>query len=245
MNEAVLEINVTEFKAKCLTLFKALEARRYDKVVVTRRGKAIAELTPAQTEVPISTVLAQGACHHPAGGRSDRPRPGGHSRSRIGRGGPLVVIVLLDTCAAVWVEQRRGHRRGAVRDSHRRRDCGDFVSPVTAWEIGLATTRRAILSCFDHGAKLARRSPGPTGCGGSAEPRGALTRVHPAGQFPPRPGGSPPDRDGARAQGPAGHPRSPNSGLRRAGARGRHRLLSAVGQSGLTRRGASSALRAR
>jgi antitoxin (DNA-binding transcriptional repressor) of toxin-antitoxin stability system len=52
VNEAVLEINVTEFKAKCLTLFKALEARRYDKVVVTRRGKAIAELTPARGGVP-------------------------------------------------------------------------------------------------------------------------------------------------------------------------------------------------
>ena len=42
VNEAVLEINVTEFKAKCLALFKELEARRYDKVVVTRRGRAIA-----------------------------------------------------------------------------------------------------------------------------------------------------------------------------------------------------------
>jgi antitoxin (DNA-binding transcriptional repressor) of toxin-antitoxin stability system len=52
VNEAVLEINVTEFKAKCLTLFKAPEARRYNKVVVTRRGKAIAELTPALGEVP-------------------------------------------------------------------------------------------------------------------------------------------------------------------------------------------------
>ena len=40
MNEAVLEINVTEFKAKCLTMFKELEARRYEKVVVTRRGEA-------------------------------------------------------------------------------------------------------------------------------------------------------------------------------------------------------------
>lgn len=52
MSEAVLEINVTEFKAKCLTLFKQLETRRYDKVVITRRGKAIAELTPALGEVP-------------------------------------------------------------------------------------------------------------------------------------------------------------------------------------------------
>ena len=52
VNEAVLEINVTDFKAKCLALFKELEARRYDKVVVTRRGRAIAELTPAVREVP-------------------------------------------------------------------------------------------------------------------------------------------------------------------------------------------------
>ena len=52
VREAGLEINVTDFKAKCLALFKELEARRYDKVVVTRRGKAIAELTPAVSEVP-------------------------------------------------------------------------------------------------------------------------------------------------------------------------------------------------
>jgi hypothetical protein len=38
MKEAVLEINITAFKAKCLELFKQLEARRFDKVVVTRRG---------------------------------------------------------------------------------------------------------------------------------------------------------------------------------------------------------------
>lgn len=52
MSENVLEIGVTEFKAKCLALFKELEARRLTKVVVTRRGKPIAELAPASTEVP-------------------------------------------------------------------------------------------------------------------------------------------------------------------------------------------------
>jgi antitoxin (DNA-binding transcriptional repressor) of toxin-antitoxin stability system len=52
MTEAVLEINVTAFKAKCLELFKQLEARRYDKVVVTRRGKPIAELRATEREVP-------------------------------------------------------------------------------------------------------------------------------------------------------------------------------------------------
>jgi antitoxin (DNA-binding transcriptional repressor) of toxin-antitoxin stability system len=33
-------------------LFEELEARRYDKVVVTRRGKPIAELAPAGSEIP-------------------------------------------------------------------------------------------------------------------------------------------------------------------------------------------------
>jgi antitoxin (DNA-binding transcriptional repressor) of toxin-antitoxin stability system len=52
MAAAVLEINVTQFKAKCLNVFKELEARRYDKVVVTRHGRPIAQLTPAVNEVP-------------------------------------------------------------------------------------------------------------------------------------------------------------------------------------------------
>ena len=52
MTEAVLEINVSQFKARCLALFKDLEARRYDRVVVTRRGKPIAELMPTPGEVP-------------------------------------------------------------------------------------------------------------------------------------------------------------------------------------------------
>lgn len=52
MEQAVLEINVTDFKARCLSLFKELEARRYDKVVVTRRGRPIAQLTPAAREAP-------------------------------------------------------------------------------------------------------------------------------------------------------------------------------------------------
>jgi antitoxin (DNA-binding transcriptional repressor) of toxin-antitoxin stability system len=52
MAEPVLEISATEFKAKCLRLFKDLEAHRYSKVVITRRGKPIAELVPRDREVP-------------------------------------------------------------------------------------------------------------------------------------------------------------------------------------------------
>jgi antitoxin (DNA-binding transcriptional repressor) of toxin-antitoxin stability system len=52
MAEQVLEISASEFKAKCLGLFKDLEAHRYRKVVITRRGKPIAELTPSKRDVP-------------------------------------------------------------------------------------------------------------------------------------------------------------------------------------------------
>jgi antitoxin (DNA-binding transcriptional repressor) of toxin-antitoxin stability system len=67
MTEAVLEINVTAFKAKCLELFKQLEARRYDKVVVTRRGKPIAELRPAGTDVPDLYGALKGRVYIPPG----------------------------------------------------------------------------------------------------------------------------------------------------------------------------------
>ena len=46
MSEAVLEIGTTEFRAKCYALLRDLQARRYDKVVIIRRGKPIAELRP-------------------------------------------------------------------------------------------------------------------------------------------------------------------------------------------------------
>jgi antitoxin (DNA-binding transcriptional repressor) of toxin-antitoxin stability system len=52
MDHEVLQISATEFKAKCLGLFKDLEAHRYRKVVITRRGKPIAELTPRDRDVP-------------------------------------------------------------------------------------------------------------------------------------------------------------------------------------------------
>jgi hypothetical protein len=42
MAEQILEISASEFKAKCLGLF----------VVITRRGKPIAELTPSRRQVP-------------------------------------------------------------------------------------------------------------------------------------------------------------------------------------------------
>jgi len=39
-------LNATEFKAKCLDLLDQLAARRLERVVVTKRGKPVAVLTP-------------------------------------------------------------------------------------------------------------------------------------------------------------------------------------------------------
>jgi antitoxin (DNA-binding transcriptional repressor) of toxin-antitoxin stability system len=48
----VLEVSATAFKARCLSIFKDLEARRVSRVLVTRRGRAVAELIPPRTELP-------------------------------------------------------------------------------------------------------------------------------------------------------------------------------------------------
>jgi antitoxin (DNA-binding transcriptional repressor) of toxin-antitoxin stability system len=48
----VLQVSASAFKARCLAIFRDLEARRVARVLVTRRGRAVAELTPPQTELP-------------------------------------------------------------------------------------------------------------------------------------------------------------------------------------------------
>lgn len=51
MPETVLRLSASEFKARCLAVFKELAGRRLDRVIVTRRGRPVAELTPPRTEV--------------------------------------------------------------------------------------------------------------------------------------------------------------------------------------------------
>ena len=41
-----MEITASEFKAKCLDIFDRLASHRLDRVVVTKRGKPVAVLTP-------------------------------------------------------------------------------------------------------------------------------------------------------------------------------------------------------
>ena len=50
MSGMVLEIQASEFKAKCLSIFRDLEARRLHKVIVVRRGKPVAELRSPVSE---------------------------------------------------------------------------------------------------------------------------------------------------------------------------------------------------
>ena len=52
MNDDILTITATEFKAKCLAIFDQLDRRRLSRVVVTRRGRPVAELIPPTKEVP-------------------------------------------------------------------------------------------------------------------------------------------------------------------------------------------------
>jgi len=42
--------NATEFKAKCLEILDRLNARELDRVVVTKRGRAVAVLTPPPSD---------------------------------------------------------------------------------------------------------------------------------------------------------------------------------------------------
>jgi prevent-host-death family protein len=49
MSAAEETLTVTQFKARCLELFDRLNARRLDKVTVTRRGKPVAVVTPVSS----------------------------------------------------------------------------------------------------------------------------------------------------------------------------------------------------
>lgn len=52
MHDPVLTLSVSEFKAKCLSLFDDLADHKVAKVVVTRHGKPVAELSPPATALP-------------------------------------------------------------------------------------------------------------------------------------------------------------------------------------------------
>ena len=48
----VLRLSASEFKVRCLAIFRDLEARRIQRVLVMRRGRPVAELTPPRGKLP-------------------------------------------------------------------------------------------------------------------------------------------------------------------------------------------------
>ena len=63
-------ISASDFKAKCLDIFKRLGEHRITRVTVTRRGKPVAVLTPPEiSEATARAVFGSmaGSVHIPAG----------------------------------------------------------------------------------------------------------------------------------------------------------------------------------
>jgi prevent-host-death family protein len=57
MNDQTLEIAASEFKAKCLDLMNQLAARKLTRIVVTKRGRPVAVLTPPPTPEETADAL--------------------------------------------------------------------------------------------------------------------------------------------------------------------------------------------
>lgn len=57
MDGDTLEIAATEFKAKCLDLMDQLAARKLSRIVVTKRGRPVAVLTPPATPEDAADAL--------------------------------------------------------------------------------------------------------------------------------------------------------------------------------------------
>jgi prevent-host-death family protein len=57
MQQQTLEIAASEFKAKCLDLMDQLAARKLERIVVTKRGRPVAVLTPPPTPEEVAEGL--------------------------------------------------------------------------------------------------------------------------------------------------------------------------------------------
>lgn len=67
MRRKIVEMPATEFKARCLAVFSKLERRQYARVVVTRHGKPVAEVTPARATAPDPWGALRGSVRTPKG----------------------------------------------------------------------------------------------------------------------------------------------------------------------------------
>jgi hypothetical protein len=67
MKQKSVEMPASEFKARCLAVFSKLERRQYTRVVVTRHGKPVAEVTPPRESPPELWGALRGTVRVPAG----------------------------------------------------------------------------------------------------------------------------------------------------------------------------------
>ena len=70
MSDGTLEISAAAFKAKCLGLMDQLAARKLTRIVVTKRGRPVAVLSPPPTSDGAAEVLfgsMRGTVHAPKG----------------------------------------------------------------------------------------------------------------------------------------------------------------------------------
>ena len=56
-----LRVNVTSFKSKCLGYVQAVASGRQDRVILTRHGRAVAELRPLRETEPQPALELHGA----------------------------------------------------------------------------------------------------------------------------------------------------------------------------------------
>jgi len=57
MPDHTIEVAASEFKAKCLELLDQVAARKLDRIVITKRGRPVAVLTPPPTAEEIADGL--------------------------------------------------------------------------------------------------------------------------------------------------------------------------------------------
>jgi hypothetical protein len=67
MKRTSVVMPVSEFMTRCLAVFAKLERRQYTKVVVTRHGKPVAEVTPPRSALPELSGALRGSVRVPKG----------------------------------------------------------------------------------------------------------------------------------------------------------------------------------
>ncbi|MGQ0670446.1 MAG: type II toxin-antitoxin system Phd/YefM family antitoxin [Actinomycetota bacterium] len=85
MKRKSIEMPVSEFKARCLAVFSKLDRRQYARVVVTRHGKPVAEVTPPRSTPPDLWGALRGSVRTPKGIDLTAPVLTGRLDARAGK----------------------------------------------------------------------------------------------------------------------------------------------------------------